>query len=182
MLIYSIQIEVTREMIRSQIGQQAFSLQDTIGKQLSRPVHVGGYDPATSLGGGVLFDFLRKTFHRFSVNQKVQSEGPTVKYPTGPNIHVFATTTDVEVATSSVPSPRDQLAFVLPIWLRPNIAYVALLKPNATLGIGGTPVAPFGNIIPDEGYANWSNFANADAHAGFDVRVTLEGLLKRPVV
>lgn len=182
MLIYSIQIEVTREMIRDQATQQSFTLQDTIGNQLSRPVHVGGYDPANASGGGVLFDFLRKTFHRFSVNQKVQSEGPTVKYPTGPNIHVFGTTTDLEVATSSVPSPRDQLAFVLPIWLRPNIAYVSLMKPNATLGIGGAPAGPFANIIPNEGYANWSNFANANAHAGFDVRVTLEGLLKRPVV
>lgn len=182
MLIYSIQIEMTREMARDNTSQTAFTLQDAFDaahapQQLSRPTHVGGFDPAVT-HGGCLFDFLRKTFHRFSVNQKVQSEGPTVKYPSGPNIHVFGVTTALEVATSSVPSPRDQLAFVLPIWLRPNIAYVSLLKPNAALGIGGAPPAGFA-----EGYSNvWTGISDANSKLGFDIRVTLEGLLKRPVV
>jgi len=182
MLIYSIQIETVREMARDNATQQAFSLQDTCTggnpTQISRPVHAGGFDPAiTGNGGGVLFDFLRKTYHRFAVNQKTQSEGPAVKYPTGPNISVFGTTTGLEVASSSVPSPRDQLAFVLPIWLRPNIGYVSQLRPSAALGAGGATPAGFAS-----GYSNaWTGIADADARLGFDVRVTLEGLLKRPV-
>ena len=169
MLIYSIQISVVREMIST---GTAFALQDTVGTQESRPAHVGGYDPAVT-SGGVLFDFLRKTFHRFSVNQKVQSEGPSEEYPQGSGIAVFTTNTSVEVANNGPPSPRDQSAFVLPIWLRPNIAYTSRLKPTAALATGGT----FGV----NGYTDWSDLASA-AISGFDVRVTLEGLLKRPVV
>lgn len=173
MLIYSIQIEVVREMIAN---ASAFALQDTAGAQDSRPAHVGGYDPAVT-SGGVLFDFLRKTFHKFSVNQKVQSEGPVAEYPQGSGISVFGTTTSLEVANNGPPSPRDQAAFVLPIWLRPNIAYVSRLKPTASLGLGGT--LPAGNV---QGYTNWASDITSPTISGFDVRVTLEGLLKRPVV
>ena len=167
MLIYSIQIEVVREFIRV---SGAVTLQDGTTQE-SRPAHVGGYDPAVT-SGGVLFDFLRKTFHRFSVNQKVQSEGPVSEYPQGSGISVFGTTTSLEVANNGMPSPRDQSAFVLPIWLRPNIAYTSRLKPAASLGRDG-----FGL----NGYTDWSDLANATVN-GFDVRVNLEGLLKRPVV
>lgn len=183
MLIYSIQIQIVREMARNS-AQQAFALQDTTSvapgaAQFSRPAHVGGYDPAVSAAGGVLFDFLRKTFHRFLVNQKVQSEGPTEKYPQGSGLSVFTTNTAVEVANNGQASPRDQSAFVLPIWLRPNIAYVSKLKPTAALGIsgGGAGLAPFNTIA---GYFDWSLIPATNL--GFDVRVTLEGLLKRPVV
>jgi hypothetical protein len=188
MLIYSIQIEIVREMARNS-GQASFTLQDTGGGanaagQISRPAHVGGYDPAVS-SGGVLFDFMRKTYHRFTVNQKVQSEGPVEEYPQGSGIHVFGTTSSLEVASNGPPSPRDQSAFVLPIWLRPNIAYAAKFAPQSPLGIGGANSAgawPFlGNV---QGYFDWaSSGALFTATAlGFDVRETLEGLLKRPVV
>jgi hypothetical protein len=182
MLIYSIQVEITREMGRN-AAQQFFQLQDQTNAggatQFSRPTHVGEYDP-TMVNGGVLFDFLRKTYHRFQVNQKVQSEGPTEKYPQGSGISVFTTNTSTEVANNGVPSPRDQSAFVLPIWLRPNIAYVALLAPQAALGIGGASAAagpPFATV---EGYQDWTGIPATNL--GFDVRETLEGLLKRPVV
>jgi hypothetical protein len=181
MLIYSIQIEVVREMGRND-SQQMFALQDTASgvanQQFSRPAHVGGYDPAVT-SGGVLFDFMRKTFHRFTVNQKVQSEGPVEEYPQGSGIYVFGTTTSLEVAGNGPPSPRDQGAFVLPIWLRPNIAYVAKLRPQAALGIanGGAGLAPFPTV---QGYFDWTGIPAT--HLGFDVRETLEGLLKRPVV
>ena len=68
---------------------------------------------------------------------------------------MFGTTTNLENANNGLPSPRDQSAFVLPIWLRPNIAYVALFAPQATLGIGGASVAigpPFPTV---EGYFDW---------------------------
>lgn len=182
MLIYSIQIQVVREMARN-AAQQFFALQDQTnpsgsGTQFSRNVHLGGYDPSNS-AGGVLFDFLRKTFHRFAVNQKVQSEGPVEKYPQGSGPTVFGTTTSLELAANGLASPRDQSAFVLPIWLRPNIAYVGQLAPQAALGIGGanaTSGPPFATI---EGYFDWS--AIPATNLGFDVRETLEGLLKRPV-
>jgi hypothetical protein len=171
MLIYSIQIEIVREMGST---AAAFALQDTGGTQLSRTVHVGGYDPASFAAGGVLFDFMRKTFHKFTVNQKVQSEGPIEEYPQGSGIHVFTTNTATEVAANRPPSPRDQGAFVLPIWLRPNIGYTAKLRPQAALGIAGTLA---GSI---QGYADWTGLPATSM--GFDVRETLEGLVKRPVV
>lgn len=181
MLVYSIQIEIVREMGRNS-AQQAFALQDQTNAggaiQFSRPVKVGGYDPAT-INGGVLFDFMRKTYHRFRVNQKVQSEGSVEKYPQGSGISVFGTTTALEVANNGVPSPRDQSAFVLPIWLRPNISYGGVLLPSAALGIGGASAAvgpPFATI---EGYFDWTGIPATNL--GFDVKETLEGLLKRPV-
>ncbi len=197
MLVYSIQIEIVREMARNQ-AQTSFALQDTGGgstasatqaaQQISRPAHVGGYDPAIS-SGGVLFDFMRKVFHRFAVNQKVQSEGPVEEYPSGSGIHVFGTTSSLEVANNGPPSPRDQSAFVLPIWIRPNIAYVAKLRPQAALGIaganGGATAWPFGGNV--EGYFDWASVGGSPnpvftcSNMGFDVRETLEGLLKRPV-
>ena len=182
MLIYSIQLRITREMARN-VAQQFFQLQDqsNIGgaNQFSRNTHLGGFDPANT-AGGVLFDFLRKTYHKFQVNQKVQSEGTVDKYPQGSGPSVFGTTTSLEVANNGVPSPRDQSAFVLPIWLRPNIAYVGLLAPQAALGIGGASAAagpPFATV---EGYFDWSGIPATNL--GFDVKETLEGLLKRPVV
>lgn len=175
MLVYSIQIQLTREMGRN-TAMQAFALQDqTIvggATQFSRNVHLGGYDPA-NVAGGVLFDFMRKTYHRFQVNQKVQSEGPVEKYPQGSGANVFGTTTALENATNGLTSPRDQSAFVLPIWIRPNIAYVAKLVPNSPLGMGGSSAVagpPFPTI---EGYFDWTGIPATNL--GFDVRETLEG-------
>jgi len=172
MLIYSIQIEIVREM-GAAAGVAAFALQDTAGVQLSRATRVGGYDPAVT-SGGVLFDFMRKTFHKFTVNQKVQSEGPIEEYPQGSGIAVFSTNTSQEVANNGPPSPRDQGAFVLPIWLRPNIGYTAKLRPQAALGLA-TAAGP--TFI--QGYADWTGLPATSM--GFDVRETLEGLVKRPV-
>lgn len=170
-LVYSIQIEVTREMGRT-AAPGSFALQDTSTSQLSRPPHVGGYDPAYT-AGGVMFDFLRKTFFRFEVNQKVKSEGPVAEYPQGSGISVFGTTTSLEVAGNGLPSPRDQSAFVLPIWIRPQINYRGILRPSSALGVAGTPAAI-------TGYADWTGLPSTVM--GFDVRVTLEGLIRRPVV
>jgi hypothetical protein len=174
MLVYSIQLQVVRETAVTTGNQTA--LQDNGASQLSRPPHIGGYDPATLGVGGVVFDFLRKTFHRFTVNQKVQSEGPVEKYPQGSGIWAVTTNTSTEVANNGVPSPRDQSAFVLPIWIRPNIAYVGKLRPQAALGI--TAGGAWAGVIG--GYDDWSGLPAASMT--FDVRETLEGLLKRPVV
>jgi hypothetical protein len=161
-LVYSIQIEPVREMIRS-AGQANFTLEDS-ATQLSRPAHVGGGDPAY-LSGGVLFDFVRKTFCKFTVNQKVKSEGPAVNYPQGAGISVFGTTTDLEVASNGIVSPRDARAFVLPIWIQPNIAFVMKMRPQVALG--------------DQVAVDWSGITAAAY--GFDIRVRLVGLIKRPV-
>lgn len=164
-LIYSIQLEPVREMARI-AAQAAFTLEDTAAVQLSRPTHVGGGDPAY-LSGGILFDFLRKSFVKFTVNQKVKSEGPAVKYPQGAGISVFGTTTDLEIANNGIPSPRDARAFVLPIWIQPNIAFVAKIRPQVALG--------------DAVIVDWSGLPGGAAAFGFDVRVHLVGLVKRPV-
>lgn len=177
-LVYSIRIEITREMARA-TGTTSFDLQDSGPSQLSRPVHVGGYDPAAFANGGVLFDFMRKTYHRFTFNQKLQSEGPIDGYPQGRGIHVFSTMTDMEVASNGPPSPRDQVAFVLPIWIKPNVAYVAKLRPQVTLGIIGGLAGSIG------GYFDWASaspgFTVPTIANGFDMKETLEGLIKRPV-
>jgi hypothetical protein len=166
-LIYAIEIQVVREWAVANGGQP--QLADSAGQQLSRPAHVGGGDPAY-LAGGVTFDFLRKTYVRFTVNTKVKSEGPCEKYPQGSGISVFGTTTDLEVANNGIPSPRDARAFVLPIWLQANIQFTCVLAPQA--GYGNVAAAPF--------YADWSGLTAPNL--GMDVRVSLSGLLKRPVV
>jgi hypothetical protein len=101
-------------------------------------------------------------------------------FPQGSGLSVFGSSTSLEVAINGIPSPRDQGAFVLPIWLRPNIAYVGRLAPQAGLGIGGSSAAvgpPFATI---EGYFDWTGIPATNL--AFDVKETLEGLLKRPVV
>lgn len=181
-LVYSIQIEIVREMARN-AAQNAFALQDqtNVGgaSQFSRNTHTGGFDPANT-AGGVLFDFSRKVFHRFSVNQKRQSEGPVAKYPQGSGLSVFGTTSSLEVANNGIPSPRDQSAFVLPIHIKPNIAYVGQLRPQAPLGIGGVSAAVGPPFTTVQGYFDWSGLPATNL--GMDVRETLEGLIKRPVV
>lgn len=154
-LVYSIQIQVVREWAAATTSPTLASA--------SRPAHTGG-DDASYTAGGVLFDFLRKTYVRFTVNQKVQSEGPAEKYPQGSGISVFGTTTDLEVANNGIASPRDAAAFVLPIWLRPNIAYTCKLTPSVAYA-----------TVAD----GWSG--GSLAQTGFDVRVSLVGLVKRPV-
>lgn len=165
-LIYSIQLEPVREMARDNTVTSAFTLENIAAQQLSRPFHVGGDDPAY-LSGGSLFDFLRKTFCKFTVNQKVKSEGPAVNYPQGAGISVFGTTTDLEVANNGIPSPRDARAFVLPVWIQPNIAFVMKLRPQVALG--------------DAAAVNWSGITINPVTLGFDIRTRLVGLVKRPV-
>jgi len=169
-LIYSIQVQVVREWCSGAAGAGAAAA--TL-LSASRPAHVGG-DDATIINGGVLFDFLRKTFVRFTVNQKVQSEGPAEKYPQGSGIYAQGVTTNLEVANNGVPSPRDARAFVLPIWLRPNISFVCRFRPQAALGSAPAGVA---GTYPDV----WSGQAGTGTSMGFDVRVAMIGLVKRPV-
>lgn len=159
-LIYSLQIQPVREWATTAtnptLGDSATSV--------SRPVHTGGADAAYT-AEGTLFDFLRKTYVKFQVNQKVQTEGPADKYPQGSGIHVFGTTTDLEVASNGMPSPKDAAAFVIPVWLKPNISFVCLLRPSAAYGTWT---------------AAWSGLTGTVA-VGIDVRVSLAGLIKRPV-
>ncbi len=163
-LAYAIELQMVREVETTAVTQN-LTLQDT-ATQLSRPAHVGGGDPAV-LNGGALFDFLRKTYVRFTINQKIKSEGPAEKYPQGSGISVFGTTTDLEVANNGYPSPAHASAFTLPLWLRANISFVAKLRPQAAIG----DFAPI----------DWATFGGVAQGYGFDVRVTLRGLIKRPV-
>jgi hypothetical protein len=182
MLIYSIQIQVVREVATN---AAAVAFQDANGaggaanRQFSRPPHVGGYDPTGGAStGGVMFDFLRKVYHQFTVNGKSMTGGPIEKYPQGSGISVFSTGNAQEIASNGPPSPRDQSAFVLPIWLRPGIGYASKFTPIVALGIGAaTAATPFATI---NGYFDWS--AIPATTMAFDVRTTLEGLVKIPVV
>lgn len=164
-LVYNIELQMVREFETTAVGANV-TLGDS-ATQYSRPAHVGGADP-NIITNGSLFDFLRKTYVRFEVNGKLKSEGPAEKYPQGSGISVFGTTTDLELANNGIPSPRDAAAFVLPIWLRANISYVAKLQPQAA--IGDFSLAP----------VDWASFTGTPGF-GFDIRVTLRGLIKRPV-
>ena len=68
---------------------------------------------------------------------------------------------------------------MLPIWLRPNIAYTAKLRPQAALGLANAAAAVFPFAVTN-GYFDWTG--NTAQALGLDMRETLEGLLKRPVV
>ena len=162
-LVYNIELQMVREFETTAVGANVNLLDSAT--QFSRPAHVGGGDPSV-VNGGALFDFLRKTYALFEVNGKLKSGGPAEKYPQGSGISVFGTTTDLEVANNGIPSPRDAAAFVLPIWLRANIAYVMKLQPQAAIG--------------DFAPVDWAGFGGTPGY-GFDIRVTLRGLLKRPV-
>jgi len=166
MLVYSIGIQPAREWATNAPPAQLVDGVLAGTGQLSRPVHLGGGDPAVT-SGGILFDFLRKTYVKFTVNQKVQSEAPAEKYPQGSGMHVFATTTDIEIANNGRESPADARVFVLPIWLRANIAYTCILSPQ---------------VAYEPAPTNWATTLTTSLPIlGFDVRVTLNGLLKRPV-
>jgi hypothetical protein len=167
MLVYSIQIGVVREW--GTHGTPSQLLSDAT--HASRPAAVGGNGPSAAGFGGVMFDFLVKVFHQFLVNNKAQSEGPVDKYPQGGGIHLVTLQTSQEVASNGIPSPRDQTAFVLPIWLKEQIGFKAVLTLAAQLGTAA--VAPF--------YIDWTALAGGADHLGFDVRETIEGLVKRPV-
>lgn len=143
-----------------------------------RPVRVcrstsGGTNPILADTGGAmsanptlatLFQIDRLTFVQFEYNGKAYTQGVMTDYPPGAGYGLVTTGTDIELAQNGRPSPRDRTALVLPIHMKENLGYKMPFQPEAALVISQAAV--------DEG----------TALTFMDVRVTLQGLVKRTVV
>jgi hypothetical protein len=77
---------------------------------------------------------------------------------------VFSTNTGFELSQNGLASPRDRIAWVLPIWERMGLGYVATFQPEAPIVIA--------QPASDEG----------DALGFFDLKVEKNGLIKKNVV
>jgi hypothetical protein len=122
-------------------------------------------DPRVPSTVATLFDLADKLYCDFEYNRKTRSEGLMTNYPSGKGIYTQTMVTGQEVAHNGVPSPRDQLAFVMPLWLRENIGFNMFLTPVVAL----TQNWPFvyAAVQYNESYT--------------EVHVELEGLIQKPV-
>ena len=110
-------------------------------------------------------DAQDKIFFEFKYNQKRRSAGLLTRYPQGGGIHVVTNTTGQEIASNGIPSPRDAVAFVMPLWLKPNIGFNGYFEPVVALDVDDTFV--YDGTSYTAGY--------------FDLQVSLEGLKQVPV-
>ena len=129
-----------------------FSLADT-GGALSDPVWLR-----------TAFNVGRVTAFYFEFNNKKYSEGVIADYPAGTGYSVFSTNNAFELAQNGVPSPRDRVAMVLPIHMREMQSFKGVLQPQVALVIA-QPASDLGAVM-----------------TAVDVKVTLNGLVKRTVV
>ena len=125
----------------------------------------GPGDPRVPSTLASLFDLNDKIYVDFEYNRKTRSEGLIVNYPSGHGINVQGVVTGFEVAHNGITSPRDQLAFVMPLWLRENISFNLFLQPVAAL------------------VQNWVFVYAAVQYTQSYTEVTgeLEGLIQKPV-
>lgn len=110
------------------------------------------------------FQFDRVTYFKYQYNQTMWTEGVPSNYPQGHGYGVFSTNTGFELSQNGIPSPRDRVAWVLPIWERMGLGFVATFAPQAPIVV----VQP----ASDDG---------ADLEH-FDVKVEKNGLIKKNVV
>jgi hypothetical protein len=111
-----------------------------------------------------LFMFDRVTFFQFNYNDKMYSQGTPTDYPAGTGYSVFATTTSFEIAQNGITSPRDRTALVLPIHMKENLMFKGVFSPAVPL-ILSQPASDGGVAL-----------------TFIDVKVTMNGLIKRTVV
>jgi len=133
----------------------------------------GATEPVLADGAGALSDPLthrtsfqidRILFFEFQYNAKAYTNGTIQNFPTGHGFWVFSTNAAFEIANNGVPSPRDRVALVLPVHMRENLGYKGIFQPEAAIAIA--------QAASDGG----------NALAFVDVRVELNGLIKRTVV
>jgi hypothetical protein len=126
---------------------------------------VGPGDPRVPAMTASLFDLNDKLQVDFQYNRKTRSEGVFCNYPSGKGIYTQSVVTGQEVVHNGVPSPRDQLAFVMPLWLRENIGFNLFLTPVVAL------------------VQNWAFVYAAQqfAESYCEVHAELEGLIQKPV-
>lgn len=122
-------------------------------------------DPRVPAVVASLFDLSDKLYCSFEYNRKVRSEGMMTNYPSGKGIYTQSVVAGQEVAHNGVPSPRDQLAFVMPLWLREAIGFNLYLQPVVALNQANVFV--FGGQNVTQTYT--------------DVHAEIEGLKQKPV-
>jgi hypothetical protein len=122
-------------------------------------------DPRVEASVAQLHDLYTKGFCSMSYNQKNVAEGRLPVFPQGHGMYVVSNVTGQEVALNGLPSPRDQVALVMPVWLKPNIGFSFFFEPVVALTI--TQAFAYGGVNYVANY--------------LDLQVTLEGLIKRPV-
>jgi hypothetical protein len=126
-------------------------------------------DPRVEASVAQLHDLYTKGFCSFQYNGKNCAEGRLPVFPQGHGMCVVSNVTGQEVALNGNPSPRDQVALVMPIWLKPNIGFSFFFEPVVALLINQTFVY------------NGVTYTGGTAANYLDLQVTLEGLIKRPV-
>lgn len=122
-------------------------------------------DPRVEASVAQLHDLYTKLFCYMQYNQKSVAEGRLPVFPQGHGMYVVSNVTGQEVALNGLPSPRDQIALVMPIWLKPNIGFSFFAQPVVALTIN--QAFAYGGVNYTANY--------------LDLQVTLEGLIKRPV-
>lgn len=154
MLVFGIGIKAVRAMRANAAGQIVLVDDAAAGVgALSDPVSQRTF-----------FGIDRLSFFEFRYNDKQYTQGVFQDYPQGGGINLVTTNAAREQVTNGVPSPRDRVAFVLPVHMRENLTYQGLIQPEGAL--------PIAQPASDGG-------ANLD-HV--DLKVYLWGLIKRTVV
>jgi hypothetical protein len=110
------------------------------------------------------FQINRRVFNQYIYNGKMYSQGLIVDYPQGDGPYLFTTQPTTENVTNGVPSPRDRLAMVLPVYERATLGY----------GMEITPVIAL--VIAQPSSDDGANLTFVD------LRVKKNGLIQRQVV
>lgn len=110
------------------------------------------------------FQLNRRIFNQYIYNGKMYSQGLIVDYPQGSGPYLFSTQPATENVTNGVPSPRDRLAMVLPVYERATLGYGMEITPVIALAIA-QPSSDDGAPLPF-----------------VDLRIKKNGLIQRSVV
>jgi len=106
----------------------------------------------------------RALYVDFNYNGKSYATGTSKDFPAGRGFWAAATASGFELVSNGNPSPQNRASMVLPIHMYANIGYKCSFQPEAALAISQTA----------------SDASTALTYA--DVRVSLHGLIKRPVI
>lgn len=116
-----------------------------------------------------LLVFLENTVFRFNVTDKVYSEGIVTRYPFGGGLWAVTNVNDAELVNNGEPSHMGQKPLAVPIHLMSMESFSSLL------------LFPYGNV--GVLFNTW--FTDPDtgvqAEEGYDFRVWLDGIRRRPV-
>ncbi len=143
----------------------------SIGVSLTRAIRPTGSATAITglgeyserVGDPVNLELGRKLFFEYKYNGKVFSQGVMEDYPAGSGAYFQGTANSITVESNGVPSPRDRVAMVLPIWEREGLGYSMTVTPEASITISQTAQDA------------------ATALTFVDMRVKKAGLIKRQI-